>query len=507
MPNRRRMKRFFAVICLLLLSSCAVAQTISKGSDPQLVAAVDALLENPAIASGFQGVLIQSLKTGETLYERNADKTFLPASNNKLLTSGVALEKLGKDWVYRTRVYRTGKIDAKGILHGNLILQGSGDPLLSPDDLKELAAKVKSSGIRDITSGIAYDAQLFDNQALGEGWTWDDEPFYYSAQVSALNVNQNMAYIQVHPGKKAGAGATFVVGPEGLNNKRLPTHLKSTMNWYFRVRTGAAGSKKTLIFQRDRGANVIRVSGSIPLDIKPADNLPTGVTLENPANFATELFFAGLQFRHARFSEWSRYPFAQWAVPQDAVLVAEHVSAPLSIYLKRLNKPSDNLVAECLLKTVGAKVKGKGTANADGTGATVAKEWFQSIGMDTSRVRMADGSGLSRVNFVSPRNLVLLLTHLHSRPDFAVFYDSLPIAGVDGSLRNRMKNTAAANNCHAKTGYVSQVSSLSGYVKTADGEDLVFSILMNNHLAPNSVCRTIQDNIVAKLADYQRGKE
>jgi len=502
---RRRTSRFRArgihstAICLfttLALLICALplyAQTSGMGSDPELVAAVNTILDDKAIASGFQGVVIQSLQTGETLYELNADKTFLPASNNKLLTAAVALEKLGKDFVYRTRVYRTGKVDSKGVLHGDLILQGSGDPLLSPNDLKALVRKVKNAGIRKVGGNFEYDASLFDTQELGEGWSWDDETFYYSAQVSALNVNQNMIYVQVVPSKKAGSYASLIIGPQHI-----------AFGAHCIVMTAKSGSKKTLSFERERGHNYLTVKGSIPIGIKPSDNLPIGVTVENPEFFTMTLFSA--DFLDDRSDLLGSFYYQPPVFPKNAVLVAEHKSASLSWYLKRLNKPSDNLVAECLLKTVGAKVKGKGTANADGTGSTVALEWFKMIGLETTRIRMADGSGLSRVNYVSPRNLVTLLAYMKTRPDFAVFYDSLPIAGIDGTLKNRLKNTAAANNCRAKTGTMMQVCSLSGYVTAKDGEQFAFSILMNNQLAPSSAARAIQDKIVVLLAEHTRSK-
>lgn len=355
-----------------------------------------------------------------------------------------------------------------------------------------MAKQVYKAGIRHVTGRLRYDDSLFDRQRLGDTWTWDDEPFYYSSQISALNLNENLIYFEATPGKKVGERIHFSVGPAA----RYVTVVNNAL-------TGPAGSKSTLTFERERGRNLITLNGKLPIDVATKDNLPFGVTIEDPSRFAAT---ALSDFLRAAGIEIAPEPCDGPPTPKDAVLVAEHVSAPLSVYLKRLNKPSDNLMAECLLKTVGALQQGVGSGGESGTACQTARAWFESIGLDLTELNQADGSGLSRTNYVSPRNLVRLLTYLHTRPDFQVFYDSLPIAGVDGSLRRRMKGTPAEKNCHAKTGYVSHASSLSGYVTTRDGEPLVFSILMNNHLAPNSACIAVQDSMIALLAGYSRKK-
>lgn len=481
------------IFCFLILSGfTANAQESGTGTEPELVKAIDALLAAPELQTGWQGIVVQSVTDNAILYERNADKVFLPASNNKLLTSAAALGLLGTDFAYHTRVYRKGILRPDGSLQGDLILRGAGDPLLSPPELKALTKKVKQAGIRRISGRVMYDDSCFDKQRLGNGWAWDDEKFYYSAQVGALNLNENMVYIQLIPGKKAGDAVRIIVGPTARYTTLINT-----------ATTGPAKSKSTIVIDRERGRNALTIRGTLPLDIAPKENAPVGVTIEDPARFTAFVFQEYLRQAGIRVSGTL---CSIGLTPQDAVLVAEHVSAPLPILLKRLNKPSDNLVAECLLKTIGAVKAKSGGAGTDGTSAKTATEWLRSIGLDSKRLQLTDGSGLSRYNFVSPRNLVQLLVYLRSRPDFTAFYESLPIAGVDGSLRRRLKGTPAENNCHAKTGTMSHVSSLSGYVTTADSEILVFSILMNNHLTGARTCTAVQDKIVALLAGYSRKK-
>jgi len=474
-------------MALLLLAPVprCLADDTGKGSDPALVARIDALLADKTLQTGFQGILIQSLKDHTTLYERNADKVFLPASNNKLLTSGAALSLMGPDFVYKTKVVAGSAPDRHGVLHADLSLVGSGDPVLSAADLTELARALKTAGVKRIEGAVTADDSLFDQQRLGDGWTWDDEPYYYSAQVSALNLNENLVSVRVFPGKREGDPVRIVVTP--TEKYMIVQNL---------AKTAAAKTKATITVDRSRGQNTLVISGALAIDTTDEAAPKVPVTVEDPTRFALTVF------REALTKEGIRFGKKSLPAPSSTVSLAEHDSVPLSQILKLLNKPSDNLIAECLLKTVGAFKKGTGTAGSGGTGAQSAREFFTSIGMDVAHLNQADGSGLSRFNFVSPRAFVQLLTYLHDQPTFPVLYDSLPIAGVDGSLRNRLKNTPAANNCHAKTGYISRASSLSGYITTKDGDMLVFSMLMNNHLATNALPVSIQDKIVLLLANY-----
>jgi D-alanyl-D-alanine carboxypeptidase/D-alanyl-D-alanine-endopeptidase (penicillin-binding protein 4) len=482
----------FCLAALMTLMLCSpltpcLADDTGKGTDSALVERIDTLLADKTLQTGFQGVLIQSLKDHTTLYERNADKVFLPASNNKLLTSGAALSLMGPDYVYNTKIVAGTAPDSRGVLHADLSLVGSGDPVLSAADLTALAHALKTAGLKRIEGAVTANDSLFDQQRLGEGWDWDDEPYYYSAQVSALNLNKNLISVRVFPGKKVGDPVRVVVTP---TDKYMTIQKTAT--------TAAAKSKSTISVVRMRGQNILVIGGTVALDTTEDAAPKVTLTIENPTGFALAFF------REALAKEGIRVGNKRCSASAGTITLAEHKSVPLSEMLKLLNKPSDNLIAECLLKTVGAFKKGTGTAGSDGTGAQSARTFFTSIGMDVTHLNQADGSGLSRFNFVSPRDFVQLLTYLHDQTTFPVLYDSLPIAGVDGSLRNRLKNTPAANNCHAKTGYISHASSLSGYITTKDGDMLVFSMLMNNHLSTNALPVSIQDKIVLLLADYTR---
>jgi D-alanyl-D-alanine carboxypeptidase/D-alanyl-D-alanine-endopeptidase (penicillin-binding protein 4) len=310
-------------------------------------------------------------------------------------------------------------------------------------------------------------------------------PYYYSAQISGLNLDENVLRVTVDPGRRAGDPVRVTVTPTDRYAKLI-----------VQARTTEKGQPSALRITRDLGQNDILVEGTLAVGAKPEDHRPEPITVENPTRFAA--FY--LMDRLARAGVEVTGGIGEGETPTSGTTeVARHEGEPFSEVLKKLNKPSDNLVAECLLKTLGA-VKGKTGSTA--AGREVAEAWFKSIGFDMGGLDMTDGSGLSRENFVSPHNFAILLKTMASHPNGKVWIDSLPIAGVDGTLRNRMKGTPAAGNCVAKSGYVSSVTSLSGYVTTKDGERLLFTMLMNNHKARNAVATGVQDKIVELLALY-----
>lgn len=467
-----------AVLALALALWCAAA---AQAADT-LQTRIDTILADTNLSNGIQGVLVKSLKTGSVLYERNSHLAMIPASNQKLLVSATVLDQLGPDYTLKTELYASGKVNAKGVLEGDIVLKGGGDPTLATADLERFVAQLKSRGIRKVTGGVIVDDTLFDTQRLGWGWSWDNLPYYYSAEISALNLDRNVAQVYVSPGEKDGARAVAWVKPAA---DYMAIDCTAT--------TDAAGSEKSISVWRKLGTNTITVSGSIPLGSK-AESPETAVTVQEPALYTGHV----LRTLMARQGMQVIGGVSSGKLPQGAELVYSHASRPISEMVALLNKPSDNLIAEVLLKALGAADTGKGSADS---GAEVEKRFFERIGMDLTALKIVDGSGLSRLNYVSPRNLVALLTHMWGHKDSGVFVGSLPIAGVDGTLRNRMKGTAAEKNVKAKTGYIGRVSSLSGYVSTSSGEPLVFSIMMNHHLCANAPATAAQNAICQLLAE------
>jgi D-alanyl-D-alanine carboxypeptidase/D-alanyl-D-alanine-endopeptidase (penicillin-binding protein 4) len=472
----------------LLLAAALLAAPV-RAQETRLGQAITALLLRLG-PHAITAVRVVSLDRGEVLYERNADLSLNPASNMKLLTSATALAKLGPEYRFTTRVLASARPDADGTVAGDLALQGGGDPVLETEGLQKLADGVKAAGIRKVTGSLKVDDYRFDTERLGAGWNWDDEPFSYSAQISALAVNRNVLHVDVSPGGAPGDPPVVRVRP---------------LEGYARVvvdaATGERGSGTEIRIGRERARNEIRVSGSIAVDAAPLK--AREVTMEEPELLAGALFLKLLSERGVQVgSSVARAPASR-----DAVLVAALQSPPLKGIVALENKPSDNLIAETLLKELGYACKKSGTAES---GGQVVEGWLKELGIDTGGLRVSDGSGLGRRNLVTARLMSDLLAKADRQPWREAFINSLPVAGVDGTLRSRMKDSLAERNVRAKTGTISRVSALSGYVTTAGGERLAFSILLNNFPGPTSGsdgAKRVEDGIAVALAAWRGPSE
>ena len=460
-----------------------------------LATRLDAIIGGaPSLKNAIVGVQVKLLD-GQTVYEKNPQFTLMPASNEKILTSTTALSRLGPEFRYTTALFRTGTLDAGGVLHGDLYLKGTGDPSFTSARLKILADALAKSGVKRVEGRIIADASRFDDQTLGDGWQDDDEAFYYSAQVSALNCDENVVPLQAAPGAMAGSPAVVTVGGKDASALGFgPASLDYLSVQNTLLTTPAAPKPEAgVTWNRARGRTVFLVGGILPANAPPAGD---ALTIEDPANFtayrlADLLPLAGVAYDSRRIGKG--------VVPPDAVSVGVDTSEPLRSLLVHFLKTSDNLYGEALLRTLGAEKGKRGSASE---GAKIVNAFLREANVDTSGLAIADGSGLSRLNHVTPQTLVQLLTYVDQKfpPDTkALWQAALPIGGIDGTLRNRFKNTPAANNLHAKTGTLSGASSLSGYVTGKNGQRYVFSIMMN-HFVSASEARTVQDALVLALA-------
>ncbi|RCG32230.1 D-alanyl-D-alanine carboxypeptidase/D-alanyl-D-alanine-endopeptidase [Sphaerisporangium album] len=481
---------------ITLLSAAALAATLTQATggganaaDPapgvtDLVQDLDQILSAPFLGVARAGVVVRSAATGEQLYAQDAGKVFAPASNTKLLTSAAAVDGLGLDYRFTTTVLSSGR-RAGSALAGDLYLKGTGDPTLLAADYDALAAKVAATGVKLVTGKLVADDTWFDDVRLGTDWAQDDEPYYYSAQISALTASPDTDYdagsiiVSVAPGSAQGSTAKVSTTP--------PTDHVTIEN---HATTGAATD---VTVTRVHGTNRIVVTGTV------ASTYQEWIAVDDPTGYAASLFRAAL----AKHGVGVLGKTVRGTTPGTAASVAGRESMPLRELLVPFMKLSNNMHAEILVKALGRKVSGQGTWDA---GLAAATAFAKANGM--ANVRLRDGSGLSRVDAVAPGELTAFLIALRAKPWYQTWYQALPIAGnsdrfTGGTLRSRMAGTPAANNVHAKTGSLTSVSGLSGYVTSADGEPLVFSILSNQYLS-GSPKSTVEDAIAVRLARFKR---
>jgi PBP4 family serine-type D-alanyl-D-alanine carboxypeptidase len=466
------MLRRSATLIFLLTLALAYAQTLQ--------AEIDALLDVEWLRYSYCGVVVRDLQSGETLYKRDAERMLIPASNMKLIISAAALHLLGEDYRFRTRVWARGTLSPDGTLQGDLILQGMGDATLELRDLQSLAQRVREAGVRRVAGYLLYDDSWLDADRYGFGWNSDDEPFGYQAQMSALCAERNAVRLFAKPAAQVGEPAVIRIEPE--------TDYVEIVN---RTHTVAQGTRDASIdATRTRARNQIIVYGTIALG---AAEVALGrYAVENPSHYAAHLFRQALQAAGVSV-ERGVAPNMTPLEPASLNFLAEHRSPPMREVVALINKPSDNLLTEITLKVIGKEKRGVGTTPA---GIQAVREFLQQAGLEMGAVHIVDGSGLSRINGVSPENFTRLLEFMRRSPHADAFRASLPVYGVDGTLRNRLRDTPVQGNGYAKTGSLNRVSSVSGYLRTKSGRWLAFSIVMNAYNAPASDARALQDKLI-----------
>jgi D-alanyl-D-alanine carboxypeptidase/D-alanyl-D-alanine-endopeptidase (penicillin-binding protein 4) len=473
---------------LLGLPAAGLANGVGAQPSTTLNQDLDTLLASPSLAGANVGLVVKDAATGSTLYDHHGTDLLLPASNLKLFTSATAMDVLGPDYTFSTTIAQDGAQHGS-TLAGNLYLKGTGDPTMLAADYDALAAKVAGAGITRVSGQLVADDGWFDSQRLGANWGWDDEPYYYAAEVSALTISPDTDY------DAGSVNVTVSPGAVGQPPKVTVTPPNNYLTIVNTATTGAAGSATTDDVNRDEGDNVIRITGSIAADAAP--DVET-MAVWDPTRFVATLFRADLAAHGVTVSE----PTGYHATPSDAKTIASRTSMPLSQLLTPFLKLSNNLHAEALVKAAGRKVSGQGSWPV---GLTALERDFGTFGLNPKQLSMVDGSGLSRQDYTSTDQISTLLVAARQQPWFSTWYNALPIAGVSdrlvgGTLRSRMVGTPAANNMHAKTGSMTGVSALSGYVTAANGEKLVFAMAENNFVAGSVT--SIENAVGVRLAEY-----
>lgn len=466
-----------------------------------LRAQIQEVVRQPQFAASQLAVKVASLDTGQTLYEENAGKWLQPASNMKIYTVAAALDRLSPDYRFTTSVYAPAPPDAAGTVRGDLIIYGRGDPSFSSrfNDgdyfraIDELAARVVAAGVRRVEGDLIGDESYFTGTPYAPGWEWDDLQWYYGAEVSALSINDNALDLFVKPGVRAGDAGTVTTGPA--------TPLITIMN---RTTTSPRGSRRELIVYRPLGENVIEVSGSLPQD-DPGFN--ASVAIARPAMLFVSMLRSSLQRQGVVITGNTRTVDARIRARQPLqfsmlVELTSRQSPPLSVIAAQTLKPSQNLYTELTLRALGKVTGTDPKLTSDEAGIAAVRAFLQGAGIDPNKIVMLDGSGLSQRDRVTAEATLQLLIYMNRHRYANAFREALPIAGIDGTLRNRMKGTPAAGNARAKTGTLSSATSLSGYVTSAAGERLVFSLIVNNPPGDTDARTSFTEAITVLLASF-----
>jgi D-alanyl-D-alanine carboxypeptidase/D-alanyl-D-alanine-endopeptidase (penicillin-binding protein 4) len=490
------MKLWIAWAAILSLGARLPAASL----DQEISRLLDA---SSAARSAFWGIQIVDIRTGKTVYSRNADRFFVPASNAKLFTTALALERLGPDFRFRTRVLSEAAPNGEGHIQGDVRLVGGGDPNLSARAvpyrlgpvtgnplaaIEDLADQVVARGVKRIEGGIVGDDTWYAWEPYPEGWTVDDTRYDYGAPVSALTINDNAFTLTVRPAARAGDLAELSLAP-ALEYYEIDN----------RVETAAAGGERKIQLDRIPGSHQLRLWGKLPLGA-PAENLV--LAIEDPAEYAALAFRRALEERGVTVAGGvaarHRYPNANAAPDPAAFELARHDSAPLIDDLGITAKVSQNLHAELALRAVARARGGMGTRQ---DGLEEMKGFLASIGIGSEEYNLSDGSGLDRSDLVSPSAIMKLLLHMYASPARESWIALLPIGGQDGTLSARFGDGVAKGRIHAKTGTLSHVTTLSGYAERTDGSWLAFSLMVNNHNGQASDVRGVVDRICTLILE------
>ncbi len=500
---RRRGCVFLTTTALFVfLTGCA-----SSGSRPPALSApanrsvaeqlrrdLGAIFSQSSIDHAFWAVSVRSLKHDDTLFSLNASRMQTPASTMKLVTSAVAAEKLGWDYRYTTRIYATGPL-TDGDLDGDLVIVSNGDPTINPRHPERWGAfdawakQLYANGVRRVGGQLIGDDNAFAEPGWGVGWAWDDLSVGYGAAVGALQYNENEVELLIGPGLEPGARAIISVSPPG-----------SGIILDHAVTTVAEGQPSRISLERVPGSNMLRVSGQMAVG---APAISQDAAVPNP----TILYLNALREALARngvFIGGNPLDIDDARVKPDygkATLLLEDRSTTLASIIDVCLKWSRNEYAETMLRSL-APATGEATAEA---GLEVVRDTLSKWGVAPELYVARDGSGLSRNDYLSPDVLIAVLTAIWRDPRHVdAFRSALPVAGVSGTLANQLKDTPASGRVWAKTGSMSNVRSLSGYLMTLDDEPIVFTFMATGFHVPASQIDAAMNQALLRLVRYPR---
>jgi len=483
--------------CILAFLSLAVG--IPRGLAASLNDRVGSFVRAPRFEGASWGVKVVAVKSGAILAGHRTSSRMNPASNAKLFTGALVLDRFGPEHRFVTRFYSHVKADEGGVLKGDLIVQGGGDFSMAArfhgGDYKaavgRLVTAVKAAGIRKIEGEVLADDTLYTRSGPGLGWDWDDLPYYYGAPASALMLEDNTVDLKILPGKEI--GQPCVVEPLPGWGMLHPVN---------RIVTGAKGEKGRIEISRGLGQSLVEMEGMLGLagsGTTEAVSVPDG-SVHFLKLFEAALAKAGISFKRgpvvprlARRVEMSR----------GLKLLAEVEGAPIRETLPVMMQRSNNLYAQMMFLNVGAfsELPREGGDSTEDLSKAELEAFLKRAGIQAGSVYLHEGSGLSRGDLLSADSVCDLLLHMTAHPQAKPFRESLPVAGRSGTLEGRFKGTFAEGNLRAKTGTLRFVHALSGYATRANGDEVVFSILLNHHRVPSSEARGEIDALVRMILE------
>ena len=478
----QKMRGLKWMLCAFLFTASAAAQPSTTALQNRL----NRLLNDEFFQRATAGIAVYDLTEQKMLYVHNEKRLCRPASTMKLLTSAAALTVLSPGYSFKTGVYHTGAINEAGRLTGDVYLVGGFDPELKSADLDVLVSSVKKAGINSIDGNLYLDASMADSVHWGKAWSWDDDMYAFQPYLSPIPINKGVVKLSVIPASPNRA-PIIKTDPE---SSFIQVVNRATTVW-----SSPDPPAKSLRISRDSNGNNNRivVSGTVAASASAYETL---ISLKNPHWFALTLFAEKLS---EQLPESNIRTAGTMPVPAEALNIA-YVTRSMAEVVRPLNMHSDNLNAEMLLYALGYR-KGDGPSSTE-KGIAVVQQMVAQLGFDSKSYSMVDGSGLSNQNYLTPELLVAVLKHMHQSEHFELFRQSLPIAGVNGTLANRMKNSAAFRKVTAKTGSLTGVSTLSGYVTAKNGNLLAFAILIQNFTERASfVAVNYIDRICGALAE------
>lgn len=465
----------------VLLERAAPLVSKPARSVAELQAQIGKHVRQTRFAGALWGVKVASLATGKVLFEEHANRLLSPASNSKLYTAAMALDRLGGDYRIVTPIVATAKPEPDGTLRGDVIVSGRGDPSWNSGSARKkfdeviepFAATIAGAGVKRVTGDLVADATYFRGGASGAGWTTGDLNDYYGAEISAVTLEDNYVDMRIAPGarERDPAEVAFVQPHSGLTLDN-------------RIVTSAAGRARRIIVRRLVGESVVHLFGEMPLNASPAIE---EATVPRPAQWFAAALKAALEKRGIVVEGRARSVYWPDAPVEGVVKLGDLLSPQMSDLVRGFMKPSQNLQTDLIFGYIGEQGRpddAPAWRTSEDLGVTALRDFLRENDLYVDDVRFDEGSGLSRNNLTSARALVALLAFMAKHREAEAFRASLPIAGVDGTLRRRLKATPAEGNLRAKTGTLRWANSISGYVTSAAGEELVFSVMLNRAVMP-----------------------